>query len=311
MIHGSTQSMVSRKNYYPGTQNYAVPPQYNMPGGNQQCAPTVPGPPTFVLPPGHGHPRPVPIVAPPVPADLPRPAARMTQVSNTTARARRGQAYGQVIANMPPVNVHPPRDINIGMLEIRTFFPNWLQIPDLIVRAMRNDWRRKDLGKAQLNATAQLNSGRLDTVSNRIQKQMSDGGILYNGLEKSRTKWSMDLATQHGPDNDLTANRWDLRSDHDIDIQAQSFEHISLAEIIRGVPDRRRWPGGRDRLLLTMCLEYAANNPHLDLDTSHYGWIIQTQGFVDQHVGWGGAAPSQHDIDALDRLRTNVQDPQR
>lgn len=73
------------------------------------------------------------------------------------------------------------------------------------------------------------------------------------------------------------------------------FTHIALSDVYSTVP-RPSWPAGPDRLLLTQCLEFAAANPNLDLDTSHIGGIIQVNGFQAPLVNG-----RTHDEQALQR----------
>ena len=229
----------------------------------------------------------------------------MQKPNNIAQRIANGKStYGQLLDGKPAVNVQPPNNINIGVLEICTFFPNWFQIPEVIVRAIRNGWTRRGIAKAQLHADNQLRRAHLKTAENRIQKQMSEGGNLWSGYKKGEP-WNLKEVADLGQEDDLTANGWQLRCEHDPDQKFMSFEHITLADIRNQVP-RARWPTGQDRLLLTQCLEFAEANPHLDLDTSHYDWIIRSQNLADDPNLDG-----QHDADALDRLNDQVDDPSR
>ena len=71
-------------------------------------------------------------------------------------------------------------------------------------------------------------------------------------------------------------------------------------------PQGPQLPTGEDRLLLTMCLEFAYNNPGLDLDTSHFEWIVRRNNFTTPP---GLVLDATHDIAALQRLENRVPTP--
>ena len=227
----------------------------------------------------------------------------VTGRSPISVRIGRGKnGYGDLVRNRPPANVFVPDGFDIGMLEIMTFFPNWLQNPDVIVRAVRNGWVRKDMAKAQLNAIGQLDKKNLLTMENRIQKQISDGCKTWAAVEGEYK--SKSFREEHGREEDLTAVDWQLRMEYEDERRGQDWGYCRLSTIY-GVVPRADWPQGQDRLLLTQCFEFAADNNHIDLDTSHIAWMIDHLGF-----DMPNEIDSAHDREALDRLRTDVADPQ-
>jgi len=105
-----------------------------------------------------------------------------------------------------------------------------------------------------------------------------------------------------GSQMDHTADNWELRCHHNPELQLQRFDHYKLVDIYGPAP-YANWPSGSDCLLLTQCLQFARSRPYLDLDTSHFAWIIQTQGLQETVVPRG----FNHDIDARSRL--DIPDP--
>ena len=210
--------------------------------------------------------------------------------------------YGRLVCNRPPVNTSVPGDIKIGMMEICTFFPNWLMIPNVAVRAIRNGWGRKSLAKAQLNAIDQLTKSNLLTCENRIQKQISDGGKLYLRQDR-KALWDSEKLRELGVDNNLTAVHWRFRREYDQSIRGPNWGHIELKDIYSHVP-HERWPRGPDRLLLTQCFEYAREHPNANFDTSHIQWMVENLRFAAPN-----ALDANHDMEALDRFEEDVANP--
>ncbi|KAK6384195.1 hypothetical protein LTR65_009767 [Meristemomyces frigidus] len=225
-----------------------------------------------------------------------------------TTRANNGGLYGQHVRNNPPVNVQPPLNMDISILEIMTFFPDWLQIPAFAMRAVRNGYTARDLAKMNLHSMGQLTKKSLETGRTRVTKQFTHGGLIYVGLKPTKsgeTPWSGDAFRRvHGSQNELTANEWELRWHLSIHARRMEFGHIKLSVIHGRVPPNK-WPTGQDRLLLTQCLEFARQNPQLDLDTSHFDWIIHTHGLQTPQVGSG----ADHDAASLTRFNRAVPDP--
>ena len=63
---------------------------------------------------------------------------------------------------------------------------------------------------------------------------------------------------------------------------------------------------GEDRGIFTDCLEYAFRNQTLDLDTSHYAWIMRR---LNHPVPPTPALTAAHDQAARQRIISNIQDP--
>lgn len=58
---------------------------------------------------------------------VPRPAERSSSRNAAATRANDPtQTYGETVKDFPAFDATPPRNVDIGMLEICTFFPNWL-----------------------------------------------------------------------------------------------------------------------------------------------------------------------------------------
>lgn len=79
--------------------------------------------------------------------------------------------------------------------------------------------------------------------------------------------------------------------------------HMPLSLIYGNIVN---WPVGNDRLLMTQCLEFVRNNEHLNLDTSHWDWIIRSQGLTAPPAPVG----RNRDAEAYQNLNASVADPQ-
>lgn len=111
---------------------------------------------------------------------------------------------------------------------------------------------------------------------------------------------SQEFRERHGPQDDLTAGAWQFKAEYEPGVPVQTG-HMPLSAVYGDVVN---WPVGNDRLLMTQCLEFARNNEHLDLDTSHWDWIIRSQGFTAPQAPVG----LNLDVDAYQRLN-DVADP--
>jgi hypothetical protein len=235
---------------------------------------------------------------------VPRPSPRTSGKSAVATRANDPtQTYGDQTRDFPTIEAAPPRNIDIGMLEICTFFPNWLLLPEVSMRAQANGWTRKDIVEAQLNATDVLRNTSSDEVvkaGNRVQKQYSSGGRAMFAFEGD---WSSLIPEKCGytGNQDLTANNWHFKSQWEGSNKENKFKHISLKFVYTRV---QNWPQGADRLILTKCLEFAFANQHLDLDTSHFGWIMHVLGLAS-----GTHLNADHDRAALERFKAGVVRP--
>jgi hypothetical protein len=204
--------------------------------------------------------------------------------------------------NRPPHNIQWPKRIEISIVEICTFCPNWLQNPEVVARAIRNGWSREALAKAQLLAESPQSRDPFDKRCARIQQQISEAGKLIDRRPKSQRFSSDKFRIRHGSQNDLTASAWLFRDSYDPHRAKKQLGDMPLVELYANVAT---WPTGNDRLLMTRCLEFARDNPELKLDTSHWEWIISSQLFTTPPP----LADGQHrDVEALERLN-QVADP--
>lgn len=209
----------------------------------------------------------------------------------------------------PPVNTQWPLSIDISIIEICTFCPDWLLIPEAIGRAVRNGWTRDSLAKAILHAENNLTSDSLQKRLGRIQKQISMGCKLVDDKSLatiadggSRFK-ADDFRSLHGLQNDLTANNWRLRDTYTSAEPSDETGHMSLSAMSAHVAN---WPSGSDRLIMTQCMEYARDHPQEGLDTRHWAAIFGRHGFVEPPAPAGG---QNRDVEARDRFDRAVPNP--
>jgi hypothetical protein len=196
-----------------------------------------------------------------------------------------------------------PANVEIGIVEVCTFCPNWLMLPVPVARAIRNGWTREALGKAQLHALGALGWEEWMRAIARIQKQISSGCKMMDGVSNDQYRHnSQNFRQRHGLQNDLTASTWQFKAEYEPGVPVQTG-HMPLSSLYGGVVN---WPVGGDRLLMTQCLEFARSNEHLGLDTSHWAWIIQSQGLTAPPAPVG----VNRDVDAYQRLNASVADPQ-
>jgi hypothetical protein len=113
---------------------------------------------------------------------------------------------------------------------------------------------------------------------------------------------SPDFRERHGPQDDLTATAWQFKAEYEPGTPVQTG-HMPLVSLYRDVVN---WPVGNDRLLMTQCLEFSRNNEHLRLDTSHWDWIIQSQGLTAPSAPVG----VNRDVEAYQNLNASIADPQ-
>lgn len=211
----------------------------------------------------------------------------------------------------PPVNVQWPLDIDIGVIEICTFCPDWLLVPEMIARAVRNGWSRQTLAKAILHAENRSTRGNFQTVYGRVQKQISIGCKLVEGISIASVASggarfnSDDFRNLRGLQHDLTANSWRLRGTYTSADPVEEMGHMRLSTMLSSVVN---WPTGADRLLLTQCMEYARDHPEENLDTRHWDEIIERHGFTEPPA----PAPARgvnRDTEALEKLEQAESDP--
>ena len=162
----------------------------------------------------------------------------------------------------------------------------------------------EDIAKAQLLAEDPTSRHKLARRSGRVQKQASHAHRLLTGeLDLPRSNANA-LRARYGMQNDLTANAWDFK--HSYDAEFNALEHLGDVPLSALYANVHNWPTGNDRLLMTQCLEFARQNPERQLDTSHWNWIITSQGLAAPPSLANGA---HRDVDALQRLR-QLPDPQ-
>lgn len=197
----------------------------------------------------------------------------------------------------PRRTVQWPENIDISLVEICTFCPQWLQNPEVVGRAIRNGWPREALAKAQLLVEDPATRDTLDRRSSRLQKQISTGCKLLDGEPDATRFNSDDFRARHGMQFDLTANAW--RFKHSYDPERNAYEWLGDMPLSAFYTNVFNWPTGNDRLLMTQCLEFARANPGRQLDTSHWDWIITSQNLTAPPPPANGL---HRDVDALQRL---------
>ncbi|KAI6829327.1 hypothetical protein KC332_g7371 [Hortaea werneckii] len=252
---------------------------------------------------------------PPPTQQMPPPPAELLREGNNSNKLRKdnnNETYGNLCINEPPVNVQPPLNIDLTVFEIMTFNPMWLHIPKFTERTVRNGYKRRDLTKMHLLSQNLLTKDNMKRDESKIQKTISFNGLMLTGRATTGSnsdKWdSAKFARDNGPQDDLTANSWQLRCEYDNGTKkAMHFGHWPLAQIYNRV-NPQNWPTGEDRGLYTQCLEFAAQHPHLQLDTSHIGWIIQSQRLQAPQREISG---SKFDDERLEHFRRTFPDPQQ
>ncbi|TKA76341.1 hypothetical protein B0A55_03741 [Friedmanniomyces simplex] len=211
----------------------------------------------------------------------PPPPAQNLIAASTTLTNNGAQLVGKVPHEAQP----PPMGEDVSMEEVMKFAPNWLRCPEVAVRAIRNGQDSSDLVAMFFAPNGPPTVGDEKTAAARVRQQLSQGARLA-----VRPGVNMSFDKQHrfdtqkairdlGPQPDLTANMWELRAAYDVNSsRTTNFAHVKLAAFYASMPINDFPTGGAEKVL-TKCLRFAWNNPQLDLDTSHFDWIIQTQGF--------------------------------
>lgn len=305
---------VAPRQHVPQTVTAPTAPNHNAPNvPHTAAAPTAPNfnPPTVpwmpaALPSAPAQPAQLP-AAPPaasrptLPPGLPLAVAQRppTPVGfNDQPQARMlPSSYLTPHLGTPRRNVQWPENIEISLVEIATFCPNWFHNPEVISRAIRNGWSREGIAKAQLLAEDPATRDDFKTVIDRVQQQISRGCKLLDGQPIKGRFNASGFRSRRGAQNDLTANAWQFR--HNYNPSVNALEHLGDMPLSAFYAHVQTWPTGNDRLLMTQCLEFAFRNPRRQLDTSHWNWIITSQGFAPPPP----LANGQHrDHDALERL---------
>lgn len=219
------------------------------------------------------HPPPHLLSSPPPPA-LNLMAIPMNQTNN-----------GEQLIGIVPHEAQPPMGRDVTMSELMLFGPNWLRCPEVAMRAIRNGHETAELVDLFFNAYGAPNVREEKIAAARIRKHLSDGAKLlvssrnnaHNGGQKRSNM--LQMKQDLGPQLDLTANAWELRAAYVPGCTlTTAFAHVKLAAFYATVPTNS-FPTGREEGALTKCLRFARGNQHLDLDTSHWDWIMATQGF--------------------------------
>lgn len=192
-----------------------------------------------------------------------------------TMRAANNSNYNDLMKDRPPPNVCLPLNTDIIVAELMTFLTNSVQIPLFATRFMRNGFKVQTLAKMQLHAIGDQNEKHAAKVEGKLKWQYKHAGECeWRHLkEVDRTSWS-GIAKKQGSHHDLTANHLKLRHEYPGWELSQRWGHCKMRDIYDPVEDGM-WPQGADRMIVTQCLEFAKNNPQLDLDTSHWEWIVQ------------------------------------
>ncbi|KAK5713732.1 hypothetical protein LTR17_017499 [Elasticomyces elasticus] len=181
---------------------------------------------------------------------------------------------GEFLRGRPAYHVQlPGGGVEVGMVELNTFFPACFLNPQAILRALRNGFSREQLAELQYDAVNQYDGTINTTAVNRLQQQISKAGKLEEPNRVGR--WKTDeFVKRVGLQNDLTVAAWRQREQYGNGGSNGRWTHMSLVDIANCVP-RAKWPVGNDRLYITACLEFAVANPGRNLTTAHWASIIQ------------------------------------
>jgi len=77
--------------------------------------------------------------------------------------------YAVLLDGVPPTEATPPLNLALTIPEVLAFFPQWIQVPDFVVRAIQNDWTRRQLAKCHLHAIGLLDKPNLKREADRVQ----------------------------------------------------------------------------------------------------------------------------------------------
>ncbi|KAK1065816.1 hypothetical protein LTR74_007697 [Friedmanniomyces endolithicus] len=215
-------------------------------------------------------------------ANPPPPAQNLATISNKLTN-NGAQLVGKV-----PHEAQPPLMGRVmTMNEIMLFAPNWLRCPEVALCAIRNGYETSDLVQMFFAPNGPPTTAEKNIAAARIRKHMSDGArlLVLPGVNMTfgpHLTFDARTAKQDlGPQPDLTANEWELRAAYVPGCtRTTDFTHVTLAAFYgNGTLPIAAFPTGTAEGVLTKCLRFARSNPQLRLDTSHFDWIIQTQGF--------------------------------
>ncbi|KXT07255.1 hypothetical protein AC578_2349 [Pseudocercospora eumusae] len=216
----------------------------------------------------------------------------------------------------------PLPQIVIGALELCTYFPQHARWPRYLLRLLRNDWRSKDIVKAQLHARGELNKANLKLRDDAIRKQiLTNGRVYYNNRDWNARDW---FRASHADSAPYPATRpfpnlytpgldqaaWGPAAQKSWTLAAGTVSSTppTFLEMYQGVIHH---PTGQDAGVLTQILHWASQQGRsfmLRHDASDIPAIIQANPntFVLPHEARNTATWDQS---ALGRLRANVPDP--
>ncbi|KAK0363162.1 hypothetical protein LTR91_023299 [Friedmanniomyces endolithicus] len=139
------------------------------------------------------------------------------------------------------------------------------------------------------SATRRPEDRRASNVSS-VSLQLPDGGATMQSLQMPPTKASMNPKIERDVGVDAERSRYNThRIKRDLspqtDLTANASELRVALQTLHGLQARGAggflrydFPAGDDEGVLKKCLRLARNNPNLDLDTSHFDWIISALG---------------------------------
>ncbi|KAK3075830.1 hypothetical protein LTR53_000532 [Teratosphaeriaceae sp. CCFEE 6253] len=245
---------------------------------------------------------------PPYTANPPLQVHNLIASTTSSTKIYAGQLNGTPVHNaQPPLG---PAGVQISVMEIMTYNPNWVLLPPVAMRLGCNGYRPEDLASMFLRTRRPSTPADHSRAVTRIKKQLSEAGKLYLSQASGTRIVSDKVQRDLGPQDDSTALTWETRGAYPGSIQSAEFVHVKLSSFyshLSGGPDGLLT--GSDALSLTKCLRFASENPLLDLDTSQFDWIMHMLASApsQQHNGLYAPAPpvagSRYDAAALKKSR--------
>ncbi|KAK3620604.1 hypothetical protein LTR56_023317 [Elasticomyces elasticus] len=203
-------------------------------------------------------------------AAVPPTAEQADETDETPERRMKGE----FLRGRPACHVRMPGGrVDVGMVELNTFFPACFLNPEAILRANRNGFSREQLAEMQLRPVNQFHKTEFTTTVNRLQQQISKAGKLEEPNRQGRWR-TEEYVKRVGLQSDLTTAAWRQREQYGNGGSTGRWTDMSLVDIANCVP-RANWPVGNDRLYVTACLEFAVANPGRNLTTANWASIIQ------------------------------------
>ncbi|KAF7197951.1 hypothetical protein HII31_00665 [Pseudocercospora fuligena] len=215
----------------------------------------------------------------------------------------------------------PLPQIVLGARELCTYFPHHARWPRYLLRLLRNDWRYKDIAKAQLYARAELTKDNLKSRDDAIRQQsLTNGHIYYNDNSWTMQDWFRDHHADSAPypaganyphvyTPGLDQAAWGPASQNTWTLAAGnvSTTQLTFLEMWQGVVNH---PTGQDAGVLTQILHWASQqgdfymSTHTVTDIPNIVAANQNRFVLPQE-----ATRPDWDQRALQRLRANVPDP--